>query len=357
MGDEMCHIVVFGAIPETFCAQNWVERSTWCPDTTNFPREAVPVMQSPSLYPSHPSAMRRTPLLTTAATHHPVGVCFFQAIAEFPQLLCQGLGRAARVAFLLLPADSSGPAAAPAAVAPSASASDGGDAAGAAGAVATAAGTRTRTMSTATACREVCRRVADFESDHPSYPAFLDSLLLAARCQPVGGARVAGAAAGGRVVRDRQEISPNSSAPVVAVERGMLRGGVALRRADVGNLAGNERQVDQRQPNHRHAGPRAATATAINTQTDVRNRDTSMDAPIPQVATNGQRQQQPLYGAPLASPVPPSAPVEDVRIAVAGEKALGAAMTAAAKGPGGGRDAAAMLVLEGVDAQRDAAGR
>eukprot|EP00903_Cladosiphon_okamuranus_P014829 g13732.t1 len=109
-----------------------------------------------------------------------------QAIAEFPQLLCQGLGRAARVAFLLLPGDSSvvpAAAAVPAAIAPSASPSGHGDAIGAATAVGrtVAIAAETRTMSAATAWREVCRRVVDFERDHPAYPAFLDSLLLAAR--------------------------------------------------------------------------------------------------------------------------------------------------------------------------------
>lgn len=288
--------------------------------------------------------MRGVPLFFTTACLHPHAIVFFlfQAIAEFPHLLCQGLGRSARVAFLLLPADSSSSAAAavPAAIAPYASASDVGGTVRAAGVVAAAAA-GTRTMSAATACREVCRRVADFEGDHPSYPAFLDSLLLAARV------RSTGSAGGDRGVREREESSPNSPAPLLAAERGVLLGGAALyREEDFGPLAGNQRQSDRRQ-----AGPRAATATATAAGTHAAggdpNRHARMEAPM-LPANNGQRQQRPLPGVRLASPVPLSTPVEEVRMAVTSEKALGAAMTAAAKGPGGGRDAAAMLLLEGA---------
>lgn len=206
----------------------------------------------------------------------------------------------------------------------------------AAGVAAIAVGTKM--MSAATAYREVCRRVADFESDHPSYPAFLDSLLLAARCQPAGG---------DRVVRGLEGSSPNPS----AMERGVLLGGDAPNRADLEALPGNQRQLDQR-----HTGPRAPTAIAAGTQAGggVFNRHTGMEAPVLS-ANNGQQQQQPLpgAGAPLASPVPLSTPVGETRMAVTSEKALGAAMTVAAKGPRGGRGAAAMLLLEDVGVQRD----
>ena len=284
-----------------------------------------------------------------------------QAISEFPQLLCQGLGRAARVAFLLLPADSS---AVPAAIAPPAAASDNGDAVGAAAALAAAAmPAGTKTMSAWTACREVCRRVADFESDHPTYPAFLDSLLLSARRPRAGGARVAGGVArGDRAVLGREERSPDSTIPLLAMEQGVVLGGVALGRADVGTLADN-----QRQPNQRHAAPRGGTAPATapspasraQTAGGAPSRHGRMEAPMPPLASNGRQQQrQPLLGTRSVSPLPLSTPAEEVRLAVTSEKALGAAMTAAAKGPGGGREAAAMLVLEGgIEVQPNERGR
>lgn len=216
-------------------------------------------------------------------------------------------------------------------------------------------------MSAATACREVCRRVVDFERDHPAYPAFLDSLLLAARRRSAAGTvRVAGAAGADCVVRERGEGSPNSSAAVLAVDRGILLGGVALSHAGLKTLRG-----DQRQSSQLHAGPRAATATATAPGTPtpygrgVPNRHTRMEAPTAHLANNGQQRQRPLPGAPSASPAPLSTPVDEdeVRIAVTSEKALGAAMTAAAKGPGGGEEAAAMLLLEGVEVRRNAGGR
>lgn len=310
------------------------------------------------------AAIRRTPVRSQDRRHSFLSRCLvlFQAIAEFPQLLCQGLGRAARVAFLLLPpaaADSSAAAvAAPSTIAPSASANDDGDvvgAAAAAAAVTIAAGTRT--LSASTACREVCRRVADFESDHPAYPAFLDSLLLSARRGPAGGARVTGVARGDRAVREQEERSPNSSAPPLAMERGVMLDGAAPNHADVGMLAEYQRP---QQPNQQHAAPRAGTAAATAPGTEIAggvpSRRSRTEEPIPPLANDGQQQQQqqPLHGAPSASPVPLSPPVEGVRIAVTSEKALGAAMTAAAKGLGGGREAAAMLVLEGVEVPRNA---
>eukprot|EP00752_Nemacystus_decipiens_P014387 g12797.t1 len=274
-----------------------------------------------------------------------VGQPWEQAIAEFPQLLCQGLGRAARIEFLLLPAASSATAAAvPAAVAPSASASDDG------GAVGTATGSMA--MSAATACREVCRRVTDFERDHPAYPAFLDSLLLAACRRPADGARVARDARGDGAVRERKEPSPNSASPVLAMGRGVMHGGVALDHADVGALAETQRHAAPR------AGTAAATISAAKTHTaeSVPNRQGRMEAPTPPPANNGQQKQQqrPRPGTPSASPLLLSTPAEDIRVTVTSEKALGAAMTAAAKGPGGGRDAAAMLLLGSVEIQSHA---
>ncbi|CAM9703369.1 unnamed protein product, partial [Hapterophycus canaliculatus] len=136
-----------------------------------------------------------------------IDVSWEQTVAEFPQLLCQGLGRAARVAFLLLAADDERATSVTAAAnedklvestpLPSyfrvgdgdnagvnAAAGVGGDGGGgghdgdsSSGSSGTGVGKR---MSAAAACGEICRRVSDFESDHPSYPAFLGSLLLAA---------------------------------------------------------------------------------------------------------------------------------------------------------------------------------
>lgn len=80
---------------------------------------------------------------------------------------------------------------------------------------------------------------------------------------------------------------------------------------------------------------------------------------MPPLASNGRQQQRrPLLGTRAVSHLPLSTPAEEIRLAVTSEKALGAAMTAAAKGPGGGREAAAMLVLEGgIEVQPNEGGR
>ncbi|CAN0275348.1 unnamed protein product, partial [Ectocarpus fasciculatus] len=191
-----------------------------------------------------------------------VDIPWEQVVAEFPQLLCQGLGRAARVPFLLLDDPLTAASAATMAVS-SAPPDDGSDrvvttaeaAMAAAGGVgdevlsathapgvapdcvaagdgvgadAAAGGgswrsgfgrersagnsvdrggdVAPRTMSAATACREICRRVSDFESDHPSYPIFLDSLLVAAAGRRgIGGSGGGGCGASHGVARVQHE--------------------------------------------------------------------------------------------------------------------------------------------------------
>ena len=77
-----------------------------------------------------------------------------QTISLVPRILCQGLGRAARIAYLRDPPAS-----------PRAALGDRVEGHGA------------DTLTAGKALTEVCRRVADFARDHPSYPSFLYSLL------------------------------------------------------------------------------------------------------------------------------------------------------------------------------------
>lgn len=116
-----------------------------------------------------------------------------QAVAEFPQMLCQGLGRAARIQYLLHEGS-------PLSQRPRARSSgkeitekdkvyDENDSCGG-GATATCTATGARkdikantvggdnaTMAAKSVCHEICRRIADFAADNPGYPSFVASLL------------------------------------------------------------------------------------------------------------------------------------------------------------------------------------
>lgn len=301
-----------------------------------------------------------------------------QAIAEFPQLLCQGLGRAARLAFLLRPPDAL-PSAAPAS---SASLSSTGDTAAPEATVketalvaqvATAAappgGARkegstpspaaageAKRISAAAACREVCRRVADFESDHPGYPAFLDSLLLAA-------CRGSGSGGGDGIMRENQEKADNFPASPASEGARSLGGGVIVAPAqEVEGSEGNRQQQSQ----SRVGASGAHTAAGTRASQERLNGGSGVATPVLPATHRWQQHQQHqqqrclsstsqrqlprlqrLSRAPSASPAPSAPPADEDRVAVKSEKALGAAMMAAAKGPGGGGEAAAVLLQEG----------
>lgn len=312
-----------------------------------------------------------------------------QAIAEFPQLLCQGLGRAARVAFLLLALDDERTSAATIAAsedtvagsAPHASAfqiSDGGGAAvkavtsptggklnggescsgsgdcdGDDGSNGVGAGKR---MSAATACREICRRVSDFESDHPSYPAFLDSLLLGASLY-----RSVRTHASGEPEKETTAGALISLASPAAEGTVLNRG--SGRDANTAAAHGPDEPYYQPIPSDAGAGGYAAAGTAAGAS-DV---ETGLVA-LPRLLalarkeTGEQQLQHRQYhrrqlssdrhpASPTAPtscsilPVPSSEPPSSIptTIAVRSEKALSAAMAEAARGPGGGGEAAAML--------------
>lgn len=348
--------------------------------------------QSCSLEPLYPSNLVSS-LSLVSSPHVRRGlrklfrVASHQAVAKFPQLLCQGLGRSARVAYLLLPADAPSVMATAAAAVPySSSSNDDGTAAHTAVVAEDAAAEETATvvavreneavaaasagasaegkrLSAADAYREICRRVADFESDHPGYSYFLDSLLLTAGDRLGGGA--GSVAGGGGAVG----VSRNQESGL-----GVLPDGVALGQ---GVNGANQRQQNLRliepnatnsaSPDGAGAASRGAAPVAVATPTAgpqtadvVPNAETRGMVSVLLQEDDSAQQQQVLNGgsslrlasppspprshSPLASPPPHSAPTDDVRIAVRSEKALGAAMTAAAKGPGGGRAAAAMLL-------------
>ncbi|CAM9640263.1 unnamed protein product [Ectocarpus sp. 12 AP-2014] len=380
-----------------------------------------------------------------------VDVPWEQVVADFPQLLCQGLGRAARVPFLLLddpptaasaatmavsrapPGDDServvttavamvaaggvGDEVLPATHAPGV-ASDGvaaGDGVGAAAAAAGGgswrsgvgkersagggvdggSGVAPRTMSAAAACREICRRVSDFESDHPSYPCFLDSLLVAAAGHRGAGDSGGGGGGGGasrgaaRVEEEGEGVLVGSSAPMT-MSLGRGGDGVATAvRGVQGAVTGNQRQQryrwqqqQQQQPRHHRrsraasAGGAAATAReeqaadpAVSRRAGAGAAATTATTAAAAFVSGGEQLQrssrdhssrprpQPVPIPLPSTPLPPSAlSAGEARVAVKSEKALGAAMAEAARGPGGGAAAAAMLIPPEAEMQ-DKSGR
>lgn len=236
-----------------------------------------------------------------------------------------------------------------------------------------------KTISAAAAYREICRRVSDFESDHPSYPAFLDSLVVAATLgRSPGTSGFEKETVAGAVV---------SLAPPAAAEK------VPLHRGGASAPAAREAHQRYRRPSSTDAkiagascttiaepaagaagearvmsyaattasSTAAATAQPTSAASD-RGTDSEASPHLLAVAGNKAKEHQHHHtyrqvqsDRPPASPVvlvPPSSLLPESSsppassaptIAVRSEKALSAAMAEAARGPGGGREAAAIL--------------
>lgn len=283
------------------------------------------------------------------------------------------MGRAARIAFLLResfsPAcvgDDSGESLAPnddgesegeGAVARSAGSSAGG-----------AVGAGANLMSAADACSEVCRRVADFASDNPTYPAFVD-LLLSEACRREGD-EGQGFLAGDELVLSAGPAAEGGVLSAAASSSGgAAASGAALaatsRIGDV--LVGNQRQryqwrewqnVQQRDGSATGSGGGASNAIASTSAPSVSTAKSSTagasvlgggsgggengsQMPSPSLSEEGSRDR--------SSPTPLQVANE---LAVMGERALGAALTAVAK-ESGGMAAAAMLLSPPVRHDKD----
>ena len=279
------------------------------------------------------------------------------------------MGRAARIAFLLrksMPApcagDDSDEPSVPndvsksegeGVVARSADSSSGG-----------AVGAGDKLMSAADAYSEVCRRVADFACDNPAYPAFVD-LLLSEACRDEGdedlGSLVgdkltlsADLAAEGAVVVAATSSSGGAAAPGAGVAGAAL---AATSRID-GVLAGNQRQryhwrewQNVRQ-HHGSAtgsggGPNGVVASTMASYVLTAESGTVGAFILGRGSGEGENDLQTLSpsvsgeGSRYRSSPTPS-PVAN-ELAVMGERALGAALTAVAK-ESGGKAAAAMLL-------------
>lgn len=255
-----------------------------------------------------------------------------QAVAEFPQVLCQGLGRGARLAFLV-----PGP--------PSVVHNSSGEALGGSGGGGASSRSRaTHNVSSgdgvigargvikaSDAYGVVCNRADEFARDHPAYPTFIDCLLAATRDGRGSGvgvpAGVVPPADGGVDLFGGQGVAA-SARPRAAAPVGLLASSSAR---DV--VAGNRQEEEQR------AGATGSSAMTLDATSSTRrsNRDEDTVLPSPTVGeTSG------LTGGRSS----PSGLVQGVVVMC--EKALGAAMTKVAReslgGGAGGREAAMLLL-------------
>lgn len=238
-------------------------------------------------------------------------------------------------------------------------------------------GVRAGVMPVATAYSEMCRRVADFAVDYPAYPTFVDS-LLDMTCSGTDGDRMDS--------REREGVVDAFAS--CSTEEGLISsaGPVRTAGADLGDRAGaaagasttttatridtalngNQRQRyqwRQWQQGLKREGATVASdisassvATTTSTATVASNgrapADTAAAATAADTSTrygsgeNGDTEMvsaSSVDGRKLSAPSSPS-PALVNELAVIGEKALGAAMTAAAK-ESGGEAAATMLLL------------
>lgn len=277
-----------------------------------------------------------------------------QAVADFPQLLCQGMGRAARIAFLLRES-SSASCAGDDSGEPLAAASNGDGESEGEGAVARSAGSSAggavgagaNLMSAADACSEVCRRVADFASDNPAYPAFVD-LLLSEACRSEGD-EDPGSLAGDKLILSSDPAAEGAVATAAASSSGGAAapgagaGGAALAAPSriYGVLEGNQRQryqwrewqnVRQRDGDPTSSG--GGSSSAVTSAATPPFLTAESDAAGVAILSGG--------GGEVGRSSPTPSPVAN-ELAVMGERALGAALTAVAK-ESGGKAAAAMLL-------------
>lgn len=261
-----------------------------------------------------------------------------QIVSIVPKIICQGLGRAARIAYLR---DIPG---------------CGGNGLGG--------------IPTADALNEVCRHAADFARDHPSYPSFVYSLLAEAvgtsdnadsaysesfpRRSEWSDAPTDGSGAGRGKRRFASSGDVNSG--IVAGKESRDPGVVPVGRIDAG-LIGNERQRHQwrqwHQSRRRHEVhtpdvledilPNATPVTArVNGCSSGDDGDGTAEAHL--LPTNL------IAGAAVGKHGEADAAAELLASAenelVVAERALGAAMSAIARETGG-KEAAALLVLNG----------
>ncbi|CAM9162240.1 unnamed protein product [Scytosiphon promiscuus] len=324
-----------------------------------------------------------------------VDVPWEQAIAEFPRLLCQGLGRAARIAFLLSAADDERTSSATVkasgdvVVVSTASPSDfgvsdvgghhsktataacggrigdgddgGGDGYGGGNGGNASVGVGKR-MPAAAAYREICRRVSDFEEAHPGYPAFLESLLIGVTLDGSVGIGSPGEPEKEKAAGDFVSFVPPAAGRVLS-HKGADAGAGAAGEAGVLGEGGAATVASSAATEAAALSPFAAAAAAA--ASDVEAERVARPQLLVVAAHEGGEQQprqhrhhdhhqaprdQPpasqaariaTCSAPTGSfsPTALSTPIPPVR----NEKALSAAMAEAARGPGGGREAAAIL--------------
>ena len=315
----------------------------------------------------------------------PLPALFIQAVADFPQLLCQGLGRSARIAFLLRapsstcctadenynPQSATGSGESENDDEDAVACSSGGDAGG-------VVGDGAKLMSAADACSEVCRRVTDFASDNPAYPAFVDHLLSEA-CQGAGG-EDPDFVVGDKLVLSsdppEEGVAASSSGPAAALDHAAAGAALEAGSRIDSVLIGNQRQRYQWREwqNARRRGDDSArgsdnggTISAVITTTampsSVSTADSGGGAAMGTSVISGGVTSTSVLGGGIGEgegntsqtpsqsareegsrdlPSPTPSPVAN-ELAVMGERALGAALTAVAT-ESGGKAVATMLL-------------
>ena len=284
------------------------------------------------------------------------------------------MGRAARIAFLIHES-SSASCVGDDGKKPLAANGDGGS--GGEGAAARSAGSNSdgavdagpMLMSAADAYSEVCRRVADFASDNPAYPAFVDLLLLEV-CRGEGG-KDSDSLAGDESILSADPAAEGAAMAAAAASPsgGAAASGAALAatsRID-GVLVGNQRQryqwrewqnVRQRDGSPTGSGGEPSGVIASTMAPSVSTTESGdagasvlgdgsdegeddLQTSSPSVSEEGSRGRSSPIPSPMAN-----------ELTVMGERALGAALTAVTK-ESGGKAAAAMLLSPPVRHEED----
>lgn len=287
--------------------------------------------------------------------------CFVQAVADFPQLLCQGMGRAARIAFLLHESSSASCVGDGGNKSLAANGDGGSGSEGARPACSTAGGAvdaGAKSVSAADAYSEVCRRVADFASDNPAYPAYVD-LLLSVVCRGEGD-KDSDSLAGDKFILSADPAAEGAVMAAASLSGGAVASGAALAAVSKidGVLVDNQRHryqwrewqnARQRDGSATGSGggpsgvivstmvPSVSTAESGTAGASVPGggsgeREDDLQTPSPSLSEEGWRGRSWPTPSPVAN-----------ELAVMRERALGAALTAVTK-ESGGKAAAAMLL-------------
>lgn len=263
-------------------------------------------------------------------------------------MLCQGLGRAARIAYLLQDP-------------PAASSSDSeegstvGQGSGATGGSGSDSCAGARVMPAAEACSEICRRGSDFAGDHPCYLSFVDS-LLAAKCGGVKGGDLSPSMAtgsGGTGNRSGEWGKGSYGRAAAAAAAALIAGGGGFGAAGAtsniarleGSLAGNERQRYQWRQWQQWQEGGTTTAASYTSEWETGSDRVASASSAPAISDGAHHGTRTASGAGItdAAAGEGRSAGSDLEKLVMSEKALGAAMAAVAK-DSGGREAAALLL-------------